>query len=64
MPRRRIEITVRLVDHPELPLSTHEAMNPRLEQWYNEGSPEQPTFTPYHFLLGPRRDDPEVNLAD
>jgi long-chain-fatty-acid--[acyl-carrier-protein] ligase len=64
MPRRRVEITVRRVDRSELPPSTREALNPWLEQWYNEGGPEQPTFTPYHFLFGPRRDCPEVYTAD
>jgi long-chain-fatty-acid--[acyl-carrier-protein] ligase len=54
MPRRRIEMTVRRVDRAELPPLTRAELNPWLEQWYNAGGPEAPTFVPYHFLFGPR----------
>src|SRR5206468_3652009 len=64
MPRRRIEITVRRVDRSELSPLTREQLNPWLEQWYNEGGAEPPTFAPYHFLFGPRSHEyREVHLA-
>lgn len=60
LPRRRVEITVKLADRRELPEPRRELLNPWLEQWYNgdlAGSAEKPTWVPYHFLLGPRTFD-------
>jgi long-chain-fatty-acid--[acyl-carrier-protein] ligase len=58
MPRRRVDITVRRVSHGDLPELKREALNPWLEDWYNEGGrPEEPTFVPYHFLFGARTHD-------
>ena len=56
MPRRRVDITVRRLEHKDLPADLkRETLNPWLENWYNEGGrPEEPTFVPYHFLFGPR----------
>src|SRR5262249_15351245 len=54
MPRRRIEITVEVVDRHKLPELRRETLNPWLERWYNAEGPETPTFVPYHFLFGPR----------
>jgi long-chain-fatty-acid--[acyl-carrier-protein] ligase len=55
MPRRRVDITVRLVERNELPELRRETLNPWLESWYNaDVRPEKPTFAPYHFLFGPR----------
>jgi long-chain-fatty-acid--[acyl-carrier-protein] ligase len=53
-PRRRIDITVERLDRSKLPELRRETLNPWLEQWYNAGGPEKPTFVPYHFLLGRR----------
>lgn len=52
-PRRLVEITVEHVDRSQLP-AERDALNRRLEAWYNAPGPEAPTFVPYHFLLGPR----------
>jgi long-chain-fatty-acid--[acyl-carrier-protein] ligase len=54
MPRRRIEVTVELIDRSKLPGLGRETLNPWLERWYNAEGPETPTFVPYHFLFGPR----------
>jgi long-chain-fatty-acid--[acyl-carrier-protein] ligase len=55
MPRRTVDVTVRVVDPGELPELKREDLNPWLEKWYNpDGVPETPTFAPYHFLFGPR----------
>jgi long-chain-fatty-acid--[acyl-carrier-protein] ligase len=54
MPRRRVDITVEPVDRRAMPEPKRETLNPWLEQWYNAGGPEVPTFVPYHFLFGPR----------
>jgi long-chain-fatty-acid--[acyl-carrier-protein] ligase len=54
MPRRRVDITFEHLDGRRLPELERERVNPWLEQWYNAGGPEKPTFVPYHFLFGPR----------
>jgi long-chain-fatty-acid--[acyl-carrier-protein] ligase len=54
MPRRRIDITMQLIDRRALPELRRETLNPWLEAWYNSGEPETPTYVPYHFLFGPR----------
>ncbi len=53
-PRRRVNMTLRRFRPEELPERTREALNPFLEQWYNEPGPEQPVHVPYHFLFGAR----------
>jgi len=53
-PRRRIDITVEVIDRRKLPDLSRQTLNPWLEAWYNADGPETPTFVPYHFLLGPR----------
>src|SRR5262249_38306334 len=63
MPRRKVEITVRRVDHSELPGLTREQLNLWLEAWYNEGGPEETSFVPYHFLFGPRRHEYPTAVA-
>jgi long-chain-fatty-acid--[acyl-carrier-protein] ligase len=55
MPRRQVEMTLRLLKPSELPGLKRETLNPWLERWYNEdtdGQPETPTWVPYHFLFG------------
>ncbi|HEV3262149.1 MAG TPA: AMP-binding protein [Gemmataceae bacterium] len=57
MPRRNVDITVEVVDRGRLPPLDRQEINPWFEEWYNadkNGAPEQPTFIPYHFLIGPR----------
>ncbi len=54
MPRRKIEITLERIDRTRMPELTRVKLNPWLEAWYNAPGPEQPTYVPYHFLLGPR----------
>jgi long-chain-fatty-acid--[acyl-carrier-protein] ligase len=62
MPRRRVTITVELVEAKDLPEARRETLNPWLETWYNADladeqgrpRPETPTFVPYHFVFGAR----------
>jgi long-chain-fatty-acid--[acyl-carrier-protein] ligase len=54
MPRRQVHITIECVERKRLPEPRREILNPWLEEWYNRGGPEKPTFVPYHFLFGPR----------
>jgi long-chain-fatty-acid--[acyl-carrier-protein] ligase len=53
-PRRRVKMTIELVDPKTLPGLTREKFNPFIEAWYNKGLSTEPTFVPYHFLFGPR----------
>jgi acyl-CoA synthetase (AMP-forming)/AMP-acid ligase II/acyl carrier protein/1-acyl-sn-glycerol-3-phosphate acyltransferase len=53
-PRRRIKITIEIVDPKTLPGLSREKLNPWLEAWYNKGLSTEPVFVPYHFLFGPR----------
>jgi long-chain-fatty-acid--[acyl-carrier-protein] ligase len=53
-PRRKVTMTVEVADPRTLPAADREALNRHLEQWYNRGGPEPPTFVPPHFLVGPR----------
>src|SRR5206468_4050774 len=54
-PRRDVTMTVEVLDRSQLPGVERDVLNPFLERWYNpDGTPETPTFVPYHFLLGPR----------
>jgi long-chain-fatty-acid--[acyl-carrier-protein] ligase len=60
MPRRRVEITLRVVARSEMPEPRRELLNPWLEAWYNDGlrgGGEKPTWVPYHFLFGRRSFD-------
>jgi long-chain-fatty-acid--[acyl-carrier-protein] ligase len=52
MPRRRVDVTVELLDRRKLPEPTREEINPFFETWYNQGGPEAPTFVPYHSFFG------------
>jgi long-chain-fatty-acid--[acyl-carrier-protein] ligase len=57
-PRRRVDITLEHIQRSRLPELRRETLNPWLEAWYNENDgPEQPTYVPYHFLLGRRTFD-------
>lgn len=53
-PRRRIRMTIEIVDPKTLPGLSREKFNPWLEAWYNRELSTTPTFVPYHFLFGPR----------
>ena len=53
-PKRRVTMTVELLDRKSLPGLTRDVLNRHLEQWYNAEGPEQPAFVPYHPLFGPR----------
>lgn len=55
LPRRRVHITIDVLDRATLPEMKRETLNPLLEAWYNEGGVEEPTFVPYHYLFGSRR---------
>jgi long-chain-fatty-acid--[acyl-carrier-protein] ligase len=66
MPRRRVEITMEHIERDQLPPLRRETLNPWLEAWYNKNDrrnagptkgPEEPTYTPYHFLFGRRTFD-------
>jgi long-chain-fatty-acid--[acyl-carrier-protein] ligase len=54
MPRRQVDMTVEVVERSRLPEPRREMLNPWLEEWYNRGGAEKPTFVPYHFLFGAR----------
>ena len=53
-PRRRIKMTVEIIDKAQLPGLEREKFNPWIEAWYNRGLSTKPTYVPYHFLFGPR----------
>jgi long-chain-fatty-acid--[acyl-carrier-protein] ligase len=53
-PRRRIKMTIEVLDKKSLPGLEREKLNPFLEAWYNRGLSTEPVFVPYHFLFGPR----------
>ena len=36
-------------------MGNREKLNRFLEDWYNRGGPERPSFVPYHRFLGPRQ---------
>ena len=56
---------IECIDRKRLPELRREILNPWLDEWYNRGGPEQPTFVPYHFLFGPRtREFPAVAAAE
>jgi acyl-CoA synthetase (AMP-forming)/AMP-acid ligase II/1-acyl-sn-glycerol-3-phosphate acyltransferase/acyl carrier protein len=54
MPRRRIDITVEILDRGKLPPLERDAVNRWFEAWYNQGGTEQPVYVPYHRLFGAR----------
>jgi len=58
LPRRKVTMTVEQIDRRDLPdpkgAPTRDKLNPFLEEWYNRGAPEKPTFVPFSFLFGPR----------
>ncbi len=54
MPRRRVDVTVELLDRGELPELERDPINRWFEAWYNADGPERPTYVPYHVLFGPR----------
>ena len=56
-PRRRIKMTIEIVEPQKLPGLAREKLNPWLEQWYNRELTTEPKFVPYHFLFGPRSFD-------
>jgi acyl-CoA synthetase (AMP-forming)/AMP-acid ligase II/1-acyl-sn-glycerol-3-phosphate acyltransferase/acyl carrier protein len=56
-PRRRINLTIEIVEPPSLPGLNREKLNPWLQAWYNRGLSTEPVFVPYHFLFGPRTFD-------
>jgi acyl-CoA synthetase (AMP-forming)/AMP-acid ligase II/1-acyl-sn-glycerol-3-phosphate acyltransferase/acyl carrier protein len=56
-PRRKIKMTVEIVDPKTLPGLTREKFNPWLEAWYNRELSREPVFVPYHPLFGPRSYD-------
>jgi long-chain-fatty-acid--[acyl-carrier-protein] ligase len=60
MPRRRVKITLEVVDRGRLPEPRLEVLNPWLEEWYNgdlDGRAETPVWVPYYFLFGRRSFD-------
>ncbi len=48
LPRRRVTITVDLLDRRELPDVSRDKLNRYLEAWYNCEGPETPVYVPYH----------------
>jgi long-chain-fatty-acid--[acyl-carrier-protein] ligase len=56
-PRRRVKMTIEIVDSKTLPGFSREKLNPWLEAWYNRELSTEPIYVPYHFLFGPRTFD-------
>jgi len=56
-PRRRVKMTVEVVDPKTLPGVSREKLNPWLEAWYNRELSTEPIYVPYHFWFGPRTFD-------
>jgi long-chain-fatty-acid--[acyl-carrier-protein] ligase len=54
MPRRRVDVTVEVLDRRQLPPLEVDKVNRWFEAWYNAPGPEEPTFVPYHFAFGKR----------
>jgi len=54
MPRRRVDITLEILDRAQLPELARDQVNRWFEAWYNAPGPEAPTFVPYHLCFGPR----------
>jgi long-chain-fatty-acid--[acyl-carrier-protein] ligase len=51
MPRRRVDITLEVLDRSKLPDdSDRRAFNRWFEDWYNQGGKQVPTWVPHHFL--------------
>lgn len=50
MPRRKVDITLKVVPPEEIPGRDRRTLNPWLESFYNEHGPEEPTYVHYHFL--------------
>jgi acyl-CoA synthetase (AMP-forming)/AMP-acid ligase II/1-acyl-sn-glycerol-3-phosphate acyltransferase/acyl carrier protein len=53
-PRRKVTMTVEVIDRNSLPGLSREKLNRFLEEWYNHNGPEAPSYVPYHYLFGPR----------
>jgi hypothetical protein len=56
-PRRRVKMTIEIVDPKTLPGFSREKLNPWLEAWYNRELSTEPVYVPYHFWFGPRTFD-------
>jgi long-chain-fatty-acid--[acyl-carrier-protein] ligase len=56
-PRRRIKMTIEIVDPKSLPGLTRDKLNPFLESWYNRELSRTPVYVPYHPWFGPRTFD-------
>jgi len=56
-PRRRIKMTIEIVDPKTIPGFSREKFNPWLETWYNRDLSTEPVYVPYHFWFGPRTFD-------
>ncbi len=54
LPRRKVQITLEVLDRSRLPELRRELINPWFEAWYNKEGPETPLFVPYHLFLGRR----------
>ncbi len=64
-PRRKITMTVELLDRSALADLSREKLNRHLEAWYNQEGPETPVFVPPHFLFGSRRFQfPDLDVGD
>lgn len=56
-PRRRIKMTIEIVDPKTVPGFSREKFNPWLEAWYNRELSTEPVYVPYHFWFDPRTFD-------
>lgn len=53
-PKRRITMTVELMDRAKLPMDDRAKFNRFLEDWYNQDGGEAPQFVPFHAVMGPK----------
>jgi long-chain-fatty-acid--[acyl-carrier-protein] ligase len=51
MPRRRVDLTVEVLDRRQLPELERDQVNRWFEAWYNADGGEQPTYVPYDSFL-------------
>jgi long-chain-fatty-acid--[acyl-carrier-protein] ligase len=54
MPRRRVDITVEILDRSKLPSLQRDQVNRWFESWYNTGGLAEPVYVPYHAVFGRR----------
>ena len=52
VPRRKVNVSVQLVDRYEIPSHERGELNRFLEDWFNINGPQKPTFVRYNWVIG------------